>query len=145
MSPLECHAKMAGDEFASEFLMPAREIGPYLTNLDPQKLAGLKQYWKTSILSIVVHANRLGHLPDRQYRTMITKLAKLGITRLQEPSELAIPRETPSLLKELIEYHSKDLGYSSAQMSDMLWLNFPEYLDRYKLKGSSLRLVRTAH
>ncbi|MDX2042021.1 MAG: XRE family transcriptional regulator [Acidobacteriota bacterium] len=132
------------DEFASEFLMPTREVAPYLTNLDPQKLAGLKQYWKTSIFSIVVHANRLGYLPDRQYRTMITKLAQLGITRTQEPPELAIPRETPSLLKELIEYHSKDLGFSPAQMSSLLWLNSEEYLQTYKVKGNHLRLVQAA-
>jgi hypothetical protein len=49
---------------------------------------------------------------------MITGLAKVGITRLKEPAELDIPVETPHLLNELIEFHSKELGYTPEELSD---------------------------
>lgn len=129
------------DEFAAEFLMPSREIGQYLTDLTPEKLASLKRYWKVSMFAILGHALRLDKITERQHRTLITKLAGLGITRLKEPAELSIPAEKPTLLPELLDFHANELGYDAAQMGDLLALNVRQFLDKYDFSGRKLRAV----
>jgi Zn-dependent peptidase ImmA (M78 family) len=130
------------DEFARELLMPANEIGPYLSDLTLETLASLKKYWKVSMFAILVHAQRLGKITDRHYRTLITRLGSVGITRLKEPAELAVPLEQPTLLNELVEFHSKELGYTPEQMSELLCLEVDEFLEKYRVNNRQLRLIR---
>ncbi len=130
------------DEFAAEFLMPAREIGQYLSDLNPSTLASLKRHWKVSMFAILQHAFRLGKITDRQKRSLITRLAGVHITRLKEPAELQIPAETPTLLNELIDFHANELGYDAEQMADLLALDVRQFLDRYHFSGRKLRPVR---
>jgi Zn-dependent peptidase ImmA (M78 family)/transcriptional regulator with XRE-family HTH domain len=130
------------DEFAAEFLMPAREIGQYLADLTLDKLASLKRHWRVSIFAILQHALRLGKITERHHRTLITKLAGIGITRLKEPAELFISPETPTLLPELVDFHANELGYDAEQISDLLALNVKQFLDKYQFSGRKLRAVR---
>lgn len=135
-------AEKEADQFAGEFLMPAREIGQYLSEPTLERLASLKRYWKTSISSILIQAKNIGAITENQYRTQITRLAKEGITRTSEPRELAIPREEPTLIRELVEYHTKELGYSNEELSDLMALNIAELMSIYKPPFSGLRIVR---
>ncbi len=48
------------DEFASEFLMPAREIGPYLIDMDLSRAGQLKPYWKVAMSALILRARDLG-------------------------------------------------------------------------------------
>lgn len=130
------------DEFAAEFLMPSHEIAPYLSDLTPEKLASLKRYWKVSMFAILNHALRLGKITDRQRRTLITKLAGLGITRVKEPAGLAPEPEKPTLLAELIEFHASELDYDAEQMGDLLALDVKQFLDNYDFSGRKLRAIR---
>lgn len=131
------------DEFAAEFLMPSREIGQYLSDLTLEKLASLKRYWKVSIFAILQHALRLGKITERHHRTLITRLAAVGITRLKEPAELFIQPEKPTLLPELLDFHASELGYNAEQISDLLALNTKQFLDKYDFSGSKLSAVRS--
>jgi Zn-dependent peptidase ImmA (M78 family)/transcriptional regulator with XRE-family HTH domain len=130
------------DEFAAEFLMPSREISQYLTDLNVGQLASLKRYWKVSMFAILSHARRLGCISERQQRTLIMKLAKAHITRTKEPPELNIPRETPTLLNELIEFHDKELRYDVEQLADLLNINVRDLNQKYNFTGRNIRLVR---
>ena len=132
------------EEFAAEFLMPSREIGQYLSGLTLDRLPSLKRQWKVSIFAILQHALRLGKISDRQHRTLITRLAGNGITRLKEPAELYIQPEQPTLLPELIDYHANELGYDAEQMGDLLAFNVERFLDKYNFKGRKLRAVPLA-
>lgn len=129
------------DEFAAEFLMPAREIGQFLSNLTVERLAFLKRQWKVSMIAILNHALRLNKITPRQHRSLITRLAQLGITRIKEPAELNFPVEQPTLLNELIEFHGKELGFDVTQMADIFCSDVTEYIDTYKPTTSHLRLV----
>ena len=130
------------DEFAAEFLMPSREIGQYLSDMTLDKLASLKRHWKVSIFAILQHALRLGKITERHHRTLITRLAGIGITRLKEPAELHIPAETPTLLQELIDFHTNELGYDAEQMGDLLAMGVKKFLATYDFSGRKLRAVR---
>jgi len=72
--PLEKEA----DRFASEFLMPSRDIKPYLSNLSMEKLANLKLHWRTSMQSILEKAYTLGTINERQRRNFWMKMGKKG-------------------------------------------------------------------
>jgi hypothetical protein len=47
------------DEFAAEFLMPAREIKPHLANVTLPKLASLKPYWRVAMSALLRRASDL--------------------------------------------------------------------------------------
>lgn len=107
------------DRFAAEFLMPMREIGHHLSRLTLDDLASLKKSWKVSMAAILKHAHVHGKVNDRQYRALWEKMGKAGY-RLQEPKELEVPLEKPTLLPELLDFHVKELGYDLEQLSDKL-------------------------
>lgn len=81
--------------FASEFLMPRREIVDQLPRrVDWPALHDLKRYWGVSLRALVFRSNRLGRLSDASYRRANQQLAQLG---LPEPGSLG-PSESPQLL-----------------------------------------------
>jgi len=134
--PLEKEA----DRFASEFLMPSRDIKPYLSNLSMEKLANLKLHWRTSMQSILEKAYTLGTITDRQRRNFWMKMGKKE-WRLREPERLDPPREIPSLLQELIEFHLEDLNFDVKELGDLILLDESEYGDCYLPQKTKLRLV----
>jgi len=130
------------DRFASEFLMPSDEINPYLVNVTLDKLASLKKHWKVAMSTILIKTRDLEKITDRQYRTLWEKIGKAGY-RLQEPKELEIPLEKPSLLQEILTAHFGDLQYSPEQLSEKLMLDPMEFYSLYSvpLQSQRLRLV----
>jgi len=129
------------DRFASEFLMPAREIAQYLSNLALDKLAVLKKYWKVSMAAILKQAQNLKQISQRQYEYLWTQMGKAGY-RLNEPPELAIPQEKPSLIGELVELHLKELGYTVDQLSDKLAYRAEEFASVYLIPNRHLKLLQ---
>jgi Zn-dependent peptidase ImmA (M78 family) len=116
--------------FASEFLMPAREIKASLYNLSIPKLAQLKAYWKVSMQALVERAYRLKTITPSQRRYLYMQFSGFGY-RLREPEETDIPREKPSMLKELVDTHIKELGYSMCDLSGLMMMNEPEVRELY--------------
>lgn len=105
------------DEFASEFLMPAREIRAHLLRLTLERAASLKPYWRVSMAALIMRAAQLGAISDMAKRSLFTRLSQLGY-RLHEPVE--IPRESPSLFRQVIEVHVQKLGYSENELVELL-------------------------
>ena len=116
------------DAFAAEFLMPAREIGPHLSNLSLAKLAALKSYWKVSMQSIIVTAFRLGRITERQRRVFFAMLGKRGY-RTDEP--VFIPQEQPRLLRRVVEVHQQGHGYSLDDICRLVLANERDFKDIY--------------
>jgi Zn-dependent peptidase ImmA (M78 family) len=133
--------ELEADLFASEFLMPAREVAQYLSNVTLERLASLKKFWKVSMAAILKHALNLGKITQRQYQYIWTQMGMAGY-RLKEPPELDAPQEKPTLLSELIELHLEELGYSVEQLSDRLALFADEFVSIYLSPKSHLRLVQ---
>jgi Zn-dependent peptidase ImmA (M78 family)/DNA-binding XRE family transcriptional regulator len=135
------HMEEQADRFASEFLMPIRDIGQYLKSLDLEKLATLKGYWMTSMQSILVKAFREKKIEERQYRYLWMRMGKAQ-WRLREPPELDIPVEKPSLVSELVDLHLKELGYTVEQLSDKLAYSTEEFKALYTPERHHLKLLR---
>ena len=114
------------DEFASEFLMPTRDIEYMLIKLNLEKLADLKRYWKTSMQSIVMKAKSLGLLTYNQSNYLFKQFSALGY-RKEEPELFAV--EQPTVFRDIINMYVGDMGYSKQELSDLLKVSVDD-LDR---------------
>jgi Zn-dependent peptidase ImmA (M78 family) len=83
------------DEFAAEFLMPAKEIRPCIAAPSLGKLGRAKAYWKVSIKALIVQAHRLKLITPSQYTGLNVNYSKAGYSR-GEP--FPVPLEKPSTL-----------------------------------------------
>lgn len=105
------------DRFASEFLMPADEIGPQLVGLTIQRAAQLKLHWKVSMQAIIMRAWHLRRITEQRYKSLYTQISMHGYRR-NEP--FPIPFEQPSVLTQLIKVHREYHHYSDDDMGRLL-------------------------
>jgi Zn-dependent peptidase ImmA (M78 family)/DNA-binding XRE family transcriptional regulator len=126
------------DEFASEFLMPAREIGRELIGLTLPIAAALKSHWKVSIAAIVRRAYDLARITERQYRYLNQQLAARGY-KTCEPVPIA--REEPTLFSEVLRVHRRSHGRHVPELSRMLGMHEHQFRAEFWNGMSGLRLV----
>lgn len=117
------------DAFAGAFLLPADEIRPQLRRFDLRQLANLKLYWKVSMAALAVRADRLKLITPYQSKMFWIEMGQLGY-RKREPNEP--PKEHPSLLRQMIGFHMKKLGYSLTEMAKLLHLKATEFQEMYR-------------
>lgn len=126
------------DAFASAFLMPARDIAPFLTGgLSIAKAVQLKQHWRCSMASIIRKAHTLGKIDNGKYKSLNVQMSQLGY-RKNEPGELA--REEPRILSEVLSVFRDDHGYSDTELAKVVGLHSHEFHARYGA-GRRLRAV----
>ena len=116
------------NQFASEFLMPRREILPDLTPFSLERALRLKLKWKVSIAALIMRAFDLDVITKSQKRRYFTQLSAAGY-RITEP--VSIPDETPSIIRQLIKVCQCDHGYSIAGLCRMLSIYETEFRVRY--------------
>lgn len=126
------------DRFASEFLMPAREVGRELRGLTLSRAAALKSYWKTSMASIIRRAYDLEFLTERQYRYLYMELSKRGYRKC-EPVE--VKPEQPALFDEIIRLHRTTLRKSARELSAQLGMHEHQFRDEFWKGSAGVRLA----
>ncbi len=125
------------NSFAAEFLMPSKEVKPFLMNLDLQKMSSLKAYWKVSMGAILERARKDKVITDSQYKFLRTNFMKKGY-HINEP--INIPKEIPTLNLEIIDIYIKELKYSKSDLSKILAIREKELNEIY-FSSTKLRLV----
>lgn len=137
--PGDDDAKMEreADEFAAAFLMPPIEVRPHLNPPSIEKFARAKPHWKVSIKSLIRQAYTLRLVSPDDYKRLSITYSKAGYSR-GEPFPL--DRETPSLLPRMINFHVKDLGYTTTELATLLLVNDDD-LRRAYLPRRHLELV----
>lgn len=126
------------DRFASEFLMPAREIAPELDRLTLQKAAALKCYWKVSMAAIIRRAFDLARITERQYRYFNIEMAKRGYKKC-EPA--LIPSEEPSLFRAILDVHRNNHNRSPAELSALLGMKEHQFRQQFWQSSLGLRIA----
>jgi Zn-dependent peptidase ImmA (M78 family) len=116
------------DLFAGAFLMPADEIRPQLRRFDLRQVANLKGHWKVSMAAIGVRASHLNLITPYQSKMFWIEMGKLGYRR-KEPNEP--PRENPTILRQMVNFHVNKLGYSVAEMARLLLIDPAEFHEMY--------------
>lgn len=117
------------DSFAGAFLLPADEIRPQLRKFDLRQLANLKSYWKVSMAALAVRADRLKLITPYQSKMFWMEMSRLGY-RKREPNEPA--KEYPSLVRQMVAFHTKKLGYTVSEMAKLLCLLPAEFEEMYR-------------
>lgn len=129
------------DRFASELLMPAKQIRPYLTNLTLSKLAQLKPYWRVSMAALIRKASDLGTISESAARSLWAELSKRGY-RKREP-DLGLVVEVPTLYREIVDIYRRELKYTAEEIGKMVYLSKEEVQEVYLGETKRLRLVRS--
>lgn len=106
------------DVFASEFLMPAKQIVGELRGLDFDRLGELKTRWKVSMAALIRRAFDLDAISERQYRSLSIELSKAGY-RTAEP--LTPPAEAPGAAARMVRT-LLDGGRTVADVADAVGL-----------------------
>ena len=128
--PKDRDMETEADTFASEFLMPSQEIKPYLYRLNLAKLAALKREWKVSMAALVEKAYELGTISVDQRRYLIINLRRQTHS-FREPPETDIPIERPTLLPAMVKNHVESLGYTVAELSELVAEREQNFRDMY--------------
>ena len=126
------------NQFAAEFLMPARDIKPHLTDLTLAKLATLKPYWKVSMNALLKRACDLGTITERQRSYLWTQMGMHGY-RTHEP--VVLPQEEPTIVKEILDLHMGQLGYGSADIASLMLMDEQEMRSEYTVPKTRLRRI----
>jgi Zn-dependent peptidase ImmA (M78 family)/transcriptional regulator with XRE-family HTH domain len=116
------------NQFAAEFLMPERDIEPQLYDLSLSKLASLKEYWKVAMAALMKRGSDLNTISPNQYRYLCIQMNKHHF-KIKEPID--IPREEPTTLRDAINGHFKELGFTPAELADALGLFDDELISRF--------------
>jgi Zn-dependent peptidase ImmA (M78 family) len=124
------------DAFASEFLLPAADVRSELKGgLDLNRLIDLKQRWGVSMAAIARRAATLGGISEWQYRNVMVEMSALGY-RTQEPGD--VDRESPCWVSDLVSYLSKDKGYSTARIAELVGLLPDEFDVLYQVEDTGV-------
>ncbi len=101
--------EIEANQFASEFLMPAEAIKNSLCSLRIGDLYSLKNYWLTSMSSIIRRAKDLKCLDENRYKYFMIEMSRNGFTK-REPLDVIIDR--PTCLQNAFKIFKTELSYS---------------------------------
>lgn len=128
------------DRFASEFLLPAREIRPHLSGIDLRKAAQLKSWWKTSMGALIRRARDLDVITEPRYKSLRVQMAQRGMNKV-EPVELS--REEPTVTSAIVRVHLEQHGYTESELANLVGLVVEEYrADFGQPTRGPLRVIR---
>lgn len=122
------------NRFAAAFLMPAEDIRPYLGNIKFASLARVKAMWNVSIKALIYRAKDLKLITDYQFKSLSIEYNKSFREGEPQVSNL----ERPKALSRMVRFHIEELGYSPAELAQVLCVQEPDlraaYLDQPNLR-----------
>ncbi|HCZ8396918.1 MULTISPECIES: helix-turn-helix domain-containing protein [Elizabethkingia] len=98
------------NRYGSEFLMPEKFIKHSLAGLKLSDLGSFKNYWLTSMASILRRAHDLKSINEKRYKFLLIEMSRLGY-RKHEPGYVFI--DEPKNLFKAYNLLKDELGYSS--------------------------------
>ena len=107
-------AEKEANRFASEFLMPKKDILADLNNLSFYSLPNLKRKWKVSMASLIYRAKELNTINESREKSLWAQMSRAHY-RQHEP-EMGLIKENTELLDSILEYHRKILGYAESDV-----------------------------
>jgi Zn-dependent peptidase ImmA (M78 family)/transcriptional regulator with XRE-family HTH domain len=130
------------DRFASEFLMPKKDISAFLNRLSIPKLASLKSYWRVSMGALIERAHNLKKLTPYQREYLWKQMSRMGY-RTREPVDITV--EEPKVIKQVLAVHVGELGYDTSELSEIVHSGESEFKRKFlQERGGGLRLVEPA-
>lgn len=125
------------NSFASEFLMPERDILKNLMSLTFQKLAFIKPYWGASKAAIIRRAKDLKCTNAATYKYMMIELGRKN-ERKHETGFVAI--DASKILKEVTRLIKENLNYDDHDMAKIVNLHPNDYNILFGSSDFSIKL-----
>lgn len=116
------------DLFASEFLMPARDIMADLNGMSLHRAAALKPYWRVSMAALIMRAHAVGKLTDSQKAQLFKQLSASGY-RTKEPD--TVPVETPTVVRGIVGMYITTLDHTTPDLARLVDLEEEEFASLY--------------
>ena len=127
--------------FAAEFLMPASDILGQLRDINIEKAAYLKPFWRASMASLLYRAKTLNTITAGQSDWIWRQMSMKGY-KTDEPVKLEVNGEQPTLLAAIIDHLREELGYNLDELATVFSLHLPEVNKLYGIGLTShLRIV----
>ena len=140
-------AEKEANLFASELLMPEKDVTYDLKNLSFYSLPNLKRKWKVSMAALIYRAKELKLINESREKSLWAQMSRAHY-RQMEP-DMGIIKESAELLDSLFDLHRKIFGYSEADILKVLLINKDDYsflYDKYSknnlLKRKILKIVQ---
>jgi Zn-dependent peptidase ImmA (M78 family) len=135
----ETELEKEANAFASEFLMPSNEIKNQLKNLKLSDLSFLKNYWLTSMRSIIYKSFELKCISKDKYTYFNIEFSRLGYNKI-EPISVYI--DEAKVFENAYYLFKNDLEYSLDDFKN--YFNLPEEIlnNIFSFKRSKLKVFR---
>jgi Zn-dependent peptidase ImmA (M78 family)/transcriptional regulator with XRE-family HTH domain len=127
------------NQFASEFLMPEREIRSMLGGLDLSRAAQLKAYWRVSMQALILRARDLGIISRQKASRLYMQMSSLGYRRV-EP--VALPVEEPTALRGVMDTHRQVHGFTIGDLAERVGLPESDFENHFVADRPTLRALR---
>jgi Zn-dependent peptidase ImmA (M78 family)/DNA-binding XRE family transcriptional regulator len=122
--------------FATAFLLPHQEVKHYVATPKLTTLSKASAFWGVSVRRLIDRADELKLLTEYQHRALVAEY-----NRAFKEGEPEYPvSEMPFRIKEAVNYHLQRLGYSVADLAQLLCVR-EEYVEQAYLERPRLRLV----
>lgn len=132
-------AEKEANRFASEFLMPKKDILADLNNLSFYSLPNLKRKWKVSMASLIYRAKELSTINESREKSLWAQMSRAHY-RQHEP-EMGILKENTELLDSILDYHRKILGYTESDIVKYFSIFLDDYNHLFnKYKQTNIRI-----
>jgi Zn-dependent peptidase ImmA (M78 family) len=107
--------------FGVELLTPEKELRHDFIggSMNLEKLARLKSKWRVSMQFLLYQANQLGCIKPHQAQYLWKQISQRG-WKTREPAETAFAPEQPGLFPRILNLHSEELGYGTAEFAELL-------------------------
>lgn len=131
--PKHRNSKILEDEanqFASEFLMPAKSIKDSLYRLRLKELGELKRYWLTSMASILRRAKDLSCISKESYVYLNIELRRRTSTGKKRDEGIEVFIDNPTVFKKGYCMHKQELAYTTFELASAFCLPV-DVLKRY--------------
>ncbi len=128
------------NRFASEFLMPEKEIKNSLFDLKLSSLSLLKRRWKTSKASIIMRAKDLKCIDTKRYKYLMIEMSRTGQRKVEDT---LVDIDKPFLFEQAYKMYVGRLKYSKEDLSQAFSLPI-DLLDKFFNfeNKPKLRLIR---
>lgn len=127
------------NQFASEFLMPEREIRSMLNGIDLARAAQLKAYWRVSMQALILRARDLGIISRQKASRLYMQMSSMGYRRV-EP--VTLPVEEPAALRRLMEMHRQVHGFTIDDLAERVGLPVSDFQNHFPSDRAGLRALK---
>jgi hypothetical protein len=120
-------------------MMPRQDIRPFLAALSLQKSMSMKLHWEMSMAALLYKARAMDAITERSYVYYCQEMRRLGYLD-REPIEITDPIETLTTLRQLLQTHRRELGFSDGELAELFGMDENEVARSMRRSGRSYAL-----